>query len=218
MPHVQAEPGHFSLLTPNMKKRNRDDVLASKRIALSPFQQIRPQTPAKLLDISEDSHEQGLRHRASTKRQRLQKQLSPTRSLTLATSNIFSSQLSHRILSPKSHQPSTFCLLPCHVCHRRPTTKDTLGAYSNCEICAQRSCYICLRSCDAVDCSGSINTLLEPSGFINEDARGMGRQIRSRRICSSCAVEGLNETGAVVTRCLDCVLNTTPRWQPISPG
>ncbi|PYI27772.1 hypothetical protein BP00DRAFT_438915 [Aspergillus indologenus CBS 114.80] len=205
MPHVQAEPGHFSLLTPNMKKRSRDDVLASKRMVLSTFQQISPQIPAKLLDISEDSHEQGSRHRGSTKRQRLQKQLSPTQSLTLATSNIFSSQVSHRILSPKSHQP-------------RPTTKETLGAYSNCEICAQRSCYICLRSCDAVDCSGSINTLLEPSGFINENDRGIGRQTRSRRICSSCAVEGLNETGAVVARCLDCVLNTTPRWQPIPPG
>lgn len=28
MPHIQAEPGDFSLLTPNMKKRTRDDVLA----------------------------------------------------------------------------------------------------------------------------------------------------------------------------------------------
>ncbi|RAK74926.1 uncharacterized protein BO72DRAFT_187646 [Aspergillus fijiensis CBS 313.89] len=218
MPHIQAEPGDFSLLTPNMKKRTRDDVLASKRIVLPPFHEISPQIPANLLDIAEDSYEQGLRQRIFAKRQRLQKQSSPTQSLTLATSHISSSQVSYQSLSPKSHQPSTFCLLPCHVCHRRPTTKETLGAYSNCEICAQRSCYICLRSCDAVDCSGSINTPVKPSGFIDEDGRGMKRQTRSRRICSSCAVEGLNETGAVAARCLDCVLNTTPRWQTIPPG
>ncbi|PGH08040.1 hypothetical protein GX51_01481 [Blastomyces parvus] len=45
-------------------------------------------------------------------------------------------------------------LSPCHICHRRPTTRSTLDAYADCDLCAERTCYICLRECMAVDCNG----------------------------------------------------------------
>ncbi|KLJ12072.1 hypothetical protein EMPG_12798 [Blastomyces silverae] len=45
-------------------------------------------------------------------------------------------------------------LFPCHICHRRPTTRSTLDAYADCDLCAERTCYICLRECMAVDCNG----------------------------------------------------------------
>ncbi|PGH28976.1 hypothetical protein GX50_08278 [[Emmonsia] crescens] len=44
-------------------------------------------------------------------------------------------------------------LSPCHICHRRPTTRSTLDAYADCDLCAERTCYICLRECMAVDCN-----------------------------------------------------------------
>lgn len=33
-----------------------------------------------------------------------------------------------------------------------------------------------------------------------------------RKICSSCAVEGITETGAEIVRCLDCVRGTESDW------
>ncbi|EGE78364.1 hypothetical protein BDDG_01301 [Blastomyces dermatitidis ATCC 18188] len=45
-------------------------------------------------------------------------------------------------------------LSPCHICHRRPTTRSTLDAYADCDLCAERTCYICLRECMVVDCNG----------------------------------------------------------------
>ncbi|OAX83954.1 hypothetical protein ACJ72_01675 [Emergomyces africanus] len=50
---------------------------------------------------------------------------------------------------PTSH----VSLSPCHICHRRPTTRSTLDAYADCDLCAERTCYICLRECMAVDCN-----------------------------------------------------------------
>ncbi|OJD11623.1 hypothetical protein ACJ73_09504 [Blastomyces percursus] len=44
-------------------------------------------------------------------------------------------------------------LSPCHICHRRPTTRSTLDAYADCDLCAERTCYICLRECMAADCN-----------------------------------------------------------------
>ncbi|KAJ5995918.1 hypothetical protein N7481_002895 [Penicillium waksmanii] len=46
-------------------------------------------------------------------------------------------------------------LRPCHICHRRPTTRQVLDAYADCDLCAERACYICLRLCDGSSCPGA---------------------------------------------------------------
>ncbi|RAL06878.1 uncharacterized protein BO97DRAFT_278083 [Aspergillus homomorphus CBS 101889] len=217
MPHIPIEPGNFPATRPIFMKRRCDNGLAgsevpihtSKRIQPPPV--LRPSSQTNAIDYSDvtgNPHERDIRQRSFSKRPRLHKQLAPTNSLTFATSSFYSSP-SPRTLSPNDCQPSTFCLLPCHVCHRRPTTRETLDAYSDCEICGQRSCYICLRSCDAVDCSGLTRIAKKPSGYMYEDTAAKGKHAISRRVCSSCAVEDLDEMGVVVSRCLDCVAKTT---------
>lgn len=91
-------------------------------------------------------------------------------------------------------------LRPCHVCHRKPTTRVMLDAYADCELCGERACYICLRECNALDCDA-----LSPSTGPLEDPSLRPPRTR-RRICSSCAVEGLTEdTGEEIVWCLSCV-------------
>ena len=38
-------------------------------------------------------------------------------------------------------------LSPCHICRRKPTLKAELDAFADCEVCAERTCYICFREC-----------------------------------------------------------------------
>lgn len=38
-------------------------------------------------------------------------------------------------------------LNPCHICRRKPTVKSELDAFADCEGCANRTCYICIREC-----------------------------------------------------------------------
>ncbi|KAB8227820.1 hypothetical protein BDV23DRAFT_165254 [Aspergillus alliaceus] len=143
-----------------------------------------------------------------------------------ATSNISSPPISPKTLVPQRNTcaPAS-CLRPCHICHRRPTTKEVLDAYADCGLCGERSCYICLRQCDAAHCSGSAYLLGESHLFrgaseqLQEetgDSRSLTRQ--SRKICSYCSVEGVTETGLEVVRCLVCVRNHLSHWQPNSPG
>ncbi|KAJ5369490.1 hypothetical protein N7509_014102 [Penicillium cosmopolitanum] len=94
-------------------------------------------------------------------------------------------------------------LRPCHICHRRPTTRQVLDAYADCDLCAQRACYICLRLCDGSSCPGAVPTptaAAHAAGDDPYDELGCSR----RKICSSCAVEGVSE-GVEIVRCLDCV-------------
>lgn len=119
-------------------------------------------------------------------------------------------------VSPKTIVPLAYpstspsALRPCHICHRRPTTRQVLDAYADCDLCAERACFICLRQCDALDCPGATTTYTDKHEphlpTLNEDLddAAMGR----RKICSSCAVEGITETGAEIVRCLDCVRGT----------
>ncbi|OTA00947.1 hypothetical protein A9Z42_0012590 [Trichoderma parareesei] len=60
----------------------------------------------------------------------------------------------HRLLSPR--EPSTVetpgkvtstALLPCHVCHRRPTKKSDLDSFARCQSCCEQTCFICMREC-----------------------------------------------------------------------
>ncbi|KAI1433016.1 hypothetical protein GGR50DRAFT_670895 [Xylaria sp. CBS 124048] len=38
-------------------------------------------------------------------------------------------------------------LSPCHVCHRKPTKKSDIDSFADCMGCGDRTCFICLRSC-----------------------------------------------------------------------
>lgn len=38
-------------------------------------------------------------------------------------------------------------LVPCHICHRKPTKKNELDSYADCEGCGERTCYVCIREC-----------------------------------------------------------------------
>lgn len=101
-------------------------------------------------------------------------------------------------------------LRPCHICHRKPSTKVMLDAYADCELCGQRACYICLRECNASNCHA--NSQHSPSGvecFDTEmghpDDDKSGSTGRQRKICSLCAIEGLTDTGQEIVWCVDCV-------------
>ncbi|KAL1994685.1 hypothetical protein VTN49DRAFT_2155 [Thermomyces lanuginosus] len=95
-------------------------------------------------------------------------------------------------------------LRPCHVCHRRPTTRAMLDAYADCELCGERACYICLRECDALGC-GLPSSVTSSSVAEEVYLRCRQQQRRRRKICSCCAVEGLTESGEEVVWCVECV-------------
>jgi hypothetical protein len=101
---------------------------------------------------------------------------------------------------------SKLVLRPCHVCHRKPSTKVMLDAYADCELCGQRACYICLRECNALNCAqrqtpGGVECFDTDMGY-PEDPVYRGRQ---RKVCSLCAIEGLTDTGQEFVWCVDCV-------------
>ncbi|KAL4923766.1 uncharacterized protein BDV17DRAFT_276167 [Aspergillus undulatus] len=120
-----------------------------------------------------------------------------------------------RTLSPRSSQQNSASpsfLRPCHICHRRPTTKELLEAYADCDLCGQRACFVCLRQCDAANCcsqgthadEGRWKTPLDSFQSGDTDLRAL-QAIRSRWICSCCAVEGITEAGVEVVQCLACI-------------
>lgn len=140
--------------------------------------------------------------------------------------DLASPPVSPKTVIPISYQgydgnPSTSAssLRPCHICHRRPTTREVLDAYADCDLCGQRACYICLRQCDAPDCSGSVDlrgnqVFKDRSDRVQESIDGHETEARqARKVCSCCAVEGATEMGVEVVRCLDCVRAHLPQWQ-----
>ncbi|KAL4943949.1 hypothetical protein BDV06DRAFT_122734 [Aspergillus oleicola] len=128
---------------------------------------------------------------------------------------IISSAVSPRTSASKSSQPnicaSPSLLRPCHICHRRPTTKELLEAYADCELCGHRACFVCLRQCDGSDCcsrsgqQGQEQWENAPDNFQPEIDFKALQNMNSRRICSCCAVEGVTETGEEVVQCLACI-------------
>ncbi|PFH58697.1 hypothetical protein XA68_13334 [Ophiocordyceps unilateralis] len=38
-------------------------------------------------------------------------------------------------------------LMPCNVCHRRPTKKSDLDSFAQCQGCRRQTCYVCIREC-----------------------------------------------------------------------
>jgi hypothetical protein len=47
---------------------------------------------------------------------------------------------------------SPLILCPCHICDRRPITREFLQAYADCGLRGKRACLIFLRRCDTVEC------------------------------------------------------------------
>lgn len=117
-------------------------------------------------------------------------------------------------ISPRTMPPTTtntitnakLVLRPCHVCHRKPSTKVMLDAYADCELCGQRACYICLRECNALNCAQRQPTTLDEC-FDTEMRSFDGHEVegRPRKVCSLCAIEGLTDTGQEIVWCVDCV-------------
>ena len=82
--------------------------------------------------------------------------------------------------SPKSQTPN---LHPCHICHRRPNTVQDLPAYADCEACGERTCYICMRTCEGPRCHlhRIHNDYVDPGEPVGER--------RCKKICGKCCVE-----------------------------
>lgn len=38
-------------------------------------------------------------------------------------------------------------LSQCHICHRKPTAKNELAFFGDCDCCEERTCWICMRQC-----------------------------------------------------------------------
>ncbi|KAJ5689804.1 hypothetical protein N7462_004196 [Penicillium macrosclerotiorum] len=125
----------------------------------------------------------------------------------------YSPPVSPKTVLPLSY-PSTSpsALRPCHICHRRPTTRQVLDAYADCDLCGERACFICLRQCDAIECPGSFPASRGEPHLLSPSEDFDGSSARRRNICSGCAVEGITETGAEIVRCLDCVQGHPTPW------
>ncbi|KAJ5159248.1 uncharacterized protein N7500_008899 [Penicillium coprophilum] len=110
---------------------------------------------------------------------------------------------------PTQQSASPSALRPCHICHRRPTTRQVLDAYADCDLCHERACFICLRQCDSASCGGTLGLPENPGMHMRasptDDANYDTSEAPRRKICSGCAVEEVTETGAEIVRCLDCV-------------
>ena len=98
---------------------------------------------------------------------------------------------------------SSLLLRPCHICHRRPTTRAVLDGYTDCKDCGKRACFICMRECENERCRYAEQA--ETGEAVNDREYYQRRRARTRRICSSCAVETISEGYDMVT-CLDCHL------------
>lgn len=112
---------------------------------------------------------------------------------------------------------SKLVLRPCHVCHRKPSTKVMLDAYADCELCGQRACYICLRECNALNCAQQRQPTTSGVECFDTEMGYHGDHDHhpdydhpeytggQRKVCSLCAIEGLTDTGQEIVWCVDCV-------------
>ncbi|KAL3456668.1 hypothetical protein BJX64DRAFT_281158 [Aspergillus heterothallicus] len=111
----------------------------------------------------------------------------------------------------QNHCASATFLRPCHICHRRPTTRELIEAFANCDLCGERACFVCLRQCDAIECCGAGGQGGKeswgsvPSDLPTDTAGSNLHIVQPRRVCSCCVVEGITETGIEVVRCIACI-------------
>jgi hypothetical protein len=141
-----------------------------------------------------------------------------------------------RLTTAPARQPSTTTssaalLSRCHICHRKPTRKADLDSFADCELCHQRTCFICLRECldwrtedqrrwggygsasfsmrDADQEDGGAGTGLERPG--EEGGGADGKQGvwstggHRTKICSGCCVERGQDGDVVCYGCLPFV-------------
>ncbi|CAK38448.1 uncharacterized protein BO96DRAFT_470622 [Aspergillus niger CBS 101883] len=241
MPHLPIVQCDASITTQNIRKRKRETVLAdispalSNRLSSSAIHDTNPQFCLDNTGCLGDSTGVFTRQRCLHRKRRVFQQ-PPANHKPPFTDGISQMPLSDSSqntcisgacsppVSPKTicpipyQQPQTLCasascLRPCHICHRRPTTREYVDAYADCDLCGGRSCYICLRHCDSVDCSGLLRT--PTSGLQERPDDDEWQTERARKVCSACAVEGVTESGKEVIRCLECVRGLQSQWQAL---
>ena len=117
------------------------------------------------------------------------------RRLPLPSRTSFRQQSTPANSSGNSNAP-TPNLAACHVCHRRPSSHAQLPAYSSCELCEQRICYICIRVCEADGCrscasSGEIrNDSDRETRNVSSNASGLRGKVVCRKCCNEVLTEG----------------------------
>ena len=89
---------------------------------------------------------------------------------------------------------------PCHICQRRPSTRQDLPSYLDCEVCSMRTCYICVRTCEGPQCQTLAAQKHSGLGLLEEEVPA------GRRVCASCCVE-VGSEGMVW--CHDCYKDDT---------
>ncbi|KAL7924286.1 hypothetical protein ACQKWADRAFT_287896 [Trichoderma austrokoningii] len=112
-------------------------------------------------------------------------------------------------------------IMPCHVCHRRPTKKADLDSFARCQSCHEQTCFVCIRECTRQ--KGPHNDT-NPSPLLEKEIEDVGQSFNMNdadecdmstattangsahhaMICSRCCVEEGAE-GEVV--CLGCLSN-----------
>ncbi|KAJ5915279.1 hypothetical protein N7454_011033 [Penicillium verhagenii] len=133
----------------------------------------------------------------------------------------YSPPVSPRTVPTSYQSTSPSALRPCHICYRRPTTRQVLDAYADCDLCGERACFICLRQCDSPACRGTNGHPGAPDGsniYGSDEIHDSKVQGSRRKICSSCAVEGVTDIGTEIVQCLDCVRDVSAAWPGSSVG
>jgi hypothetical protein len=113
-------------------------------------------------------------------------------------------------------------LSPCHICHQKPKVKSDLDSYADCELCGQRTCFICMRQClgpprltDLADEDEDTRMALSLQMLMDDglggreaydrdtlDAAGPASESHRDMVCSQCCVER-GPDGEL--RCLGCL-------------
>ena len=95
------------------------------------------------------------------------------------------------LASLSSINSSVNSIQACHICSRRPSTIQDLPAYSDCETCNKRICFVCVRTCKGPRCQSAERVAL-----------GLP-DMRGKRVCSSCCVEVGSEGTVWCRSCYD---------------
>jgi hypothetical protein len=72
-------------------------------------------------------------------------------------------------------------LSSCHICRRKPTAKNELDAFADCEGCGERTCWICIRECAGLGVTGEeMGIEIESGQFSFEFEVERGKDERAR--------------------------------------
>lgn len=82
-------------------------------------------------------------------------------------------------------------LAACHVCHCRPSANAALFGNSSCELCEQRTCYVCIRICEAEGCrsSGESGKATDESDREFRHAMSNTGVMKGKAVCRKCCKE-----------------------------